>query len=263
MALARAWTNTSTCPIVGNNQKSDSFLKEVCNKFHALMQKEPYRKVNSIGSKYREMNKKISAFCGYYNNAHSNRPSGASDETVFAITMSKYHTKEGSAFTYVGAWEIFKNCSKWAPVPNEVVRAKRSKTFESMEHSSGDSDVHCHININDETEFDDDVCRLTEIPELKRANGRDKAKKEAAAKKKEALTKNESPSETKVDKLMSKVTEFNEILAVRLKLKEKEMQEAADREDFKLMATNIESLPEKYKEVLQKMKAKIAQKWGL
>ncbi|KAJ0570024.1 putative glutathione transferase [Helianthus annuus] len=94
MALARAWTNRSTCPIVGNNQKSGSFWKEVCKKFHALMQKEPYREVNSVGSKYREMNKKISAFCGYYNNAHSNRPSGASDETVLAIAMSKYHTKE-------------------------------------------------------------------------------------------------------------------------------------------------------------------------
>ncbi|MFS8011377.1 hypothetical protein Hanom_Chr14g01308391 [Helianthus anomalus] len=57
---------------------------------------------------------------------------------------------------------------------------------------------------------------------------------------------------------MSKVTEFNEILAARLKLKEKEMLEAADREDFKLTATNIDSLPEKDKEVLQKMKAKIA-----
>ncbi|KAJ0501784.1 putative glutathione transferase [Helianthus annuus] len=260
LALARAWTNTSTCPIVGNNQKSGSFWKEVCNKFHALMQKEPYREVNSMSSKYGEMNKKISAFCGYYNNAHSNRPSGASDETVFAIAMSKYHTKEGSAFTYVGAWEIFKNCPKWAPVPNEVARAKRCKTFESIEHSAGDSDVRYHININDEPEFDDEV---TEIPELKRPNGRDKAKKEAAAKNKETSTKNETPGETKVDKLMSKFTEFNEIQAARLKLKEKEMQEAADREDFKLMATNIDSLPEKDKEVLQKMKAKIAQKWSL
>ncbi|KAF5811079.1 putative glutathione transferase [Helianthus annuus] len=260
LALARAWTNTSTCPIIGNNQKSGSFWKEVCNKFHALMQKEPYREENSMGSKYREMNKKISAFCGYYNNAYLNRPSGASDETVFAKAMSKYHTKEGSAFTYVGAWEIFKNCPKWAPIPNEVTRAKRCKTFESIEHSAGDSDVRYHININDEPEFDDEV---TEIPELKRPNGRDKAKKEAAAKNKEASTKNETSGETKVDKLMSKFNEFNEIQGGRLKLKEKEMQEAADREDFKLMATNIDSLPEKDKEVLQKMKAKIAQKWGL
>ncbi|KAJ0433740.1 hypothetical protein HanIR_Chr17g0873641 [Helianthus annuus] len=97
----------------------------------------------------------------------------------------------------------------------------------------------------------------------KRPNGRDKAKKEAVAKKKEASTKIETPSETKVDKLMSKLTEFNEIQAARLKLKEKEMQEAADREDFKLMATSIDLRPEKDKEVLQKMKARVAQKWGL
>ncbi|XP_021974547.1 uncharacterized protein LOC110869616 [Helianthus annuus] len=148
-----------------------------------------------MGSKYQEMNKKISTFCGYYNNARSNRPSGASDEMVFAIAMSKYHTKEHSVFTYVGAWEIFKNCPKWAPVPNEVARAKRSKTFESIEHSAGDSDVRCHININDEPEFNDEVTEIpefddevTEIPELKRPNGRDKAKKEAATKNKEALT---------------------------------------------------------------------------
>ncbi|KAJ0549648.1 hypothetical protein HanRHA438_Chr07g0297951 [Helianthus annuus] len=62
---------------------------------------------------------------------------------------------------------------------------------------------------------------------------------------------------------MSKLTEFNEIQAARLKLKEKEMQEAADREDFKLMATGINSRREKDKAVLQKMKAKIAQKWCL
>ncbi|XP_021974841.1 uncharacterized protein LOC110869948 [Helianthus annuus] len=189
-----------------------------------------------MGSKYREMNKKISAFCAYYNNAHSNRPSEASDETVFAIAMSKYHTKEGSSFTYVGAWEIFKNCPKWSPVPNEVARAKRSKTFESIEHSARDSDVRCYININDEPEFDDEVM---EIPELKHPIGRDKAKKEAAAKKKEALTKNESLGEMKVDKLISKFTEFNEIQAARLKLKEKEMKEAADHEDFKLMISHV------------------------
>ncbi|KAF5797684.1 hypothetical protein HanXRQr2_Chr07g0283521 [Helianthus annuus] len=56
---------------------------------------------------------------------------------------------------------------------------------------------------------------------------------------------------------MSKITE-----AARLKLIEKEMQEAADREDFKLMATSIDSLPEKDREVLQKTKAKIAKKKG-
>ncbi|XP_021975526.1 uncharacterized protein LOC110870654 [Helianthus annuus] len=120
-----------------NNQKSGSFWKEVCNKFHALMQKELYRKVNSTGSKYREMNKKISMFCGYYNNAHSIRPSGASDETG-------------------------------ASVSNEVARAKRFKTLESIEHSVGDSDVRCHININDEPEIDDEVM---EIPEMKPTNG--------------------------------------------------------------------------------------------
>ncbi|KAJ0941290.1 hypothetical protein HanRHA438_Chr02g0092841 [Helianthus annuus] len=51
---------------------------------------------------------------------------------------------------------------------------------------------------------------------------------------------------------MSKLTEFNEIQAGRLKLKEKEMQEAADREDFKLTATSIDSLPKKIKKCCKK-----------
>ncbi|XP_021995776.1 uncharacterized protein LOC110892954 [Helianthus annuus] len=233
MALARVWSNNSTCPIVGNNQKSDGFWKEVCNKFHALMQKEPYRGVNSMGSKHREMNRKISVFCGHYNNAYSNRLSGASDESVSATAMAKYQTKEGSAFTYEGAWEIFKICAKWAPVPNEVARAKMSKTS-----GDGDSEIA--------------------TPNWWRQN-----KKGSGSKKKEASTKNESPGESEVDKLISKLPELKEIQAGRLKSKEKEMQEVTDREDFKLMVTSIDSLPEKDKEVLQKMKARIAQKWGL
>ncbi|MFS7940253.1 hypothetical protein Hanom_Chr05g00462281 [Helianthus anomalus] len=57
------------CPVISNNQKADGFCKEVASKFLAFMQKESYQGVNLMGSRHREMDRKISAFCGYYNNA--------------------------------------------------------------------------------------------------------------------------------------------------------------------------------------------------
>ncbi|VFQ97540.1 unnamed protein product [Cuscuta campestris] len=262
-ALARAWVNISQDPIKGNAQTSDGFWNKVTHEFHVLMNSKPYRLFHSVSSKYRDMNKKIGWFASYYNKAHVNRPSGVSDDNVLKTALEKYQAKHGP-FPHLKAWEVFNASSKWAPTPNEVPRAKRAKTSESGDHSPGGSDAHWMPNISDDADLDGDITPS----EPQQPVGRDKAKKASSS-------KTEAPGGSKLDVLVSRMSAFHELQTEKLRLKQQEKVEAVAREEarlelerqrlvleeFKVMTTDIESLPPRERAVLMKMKDKIAEKW--
>ncbi|XP_035840415.1 glutathione S-transferase T2-like [Helianthus annuus] len=140
----------------------------------------PYRDLKSISGKWRKMNKCVNDFIGIYNPLYINRPSGSSDEDVLNLAMARWETKNPS-FPHLRAWKVLKKEPKWAPIPNEVTTAKRTKTSESGSYSAGGSVARCQIDINDEPEYEEEP-----VHEIERPGGRDKAKKEAAAKRKGA-----------------------------------------------------------------------------
>ncbi|XP_022040950.1 uncharacterized protein LOC110943513 [Helianthus annuus] len=57
-ALAKAYINTSTSPIIGNNQLCDSFWQEALDIFHGLMEQDEYRIIDENMKK--KMKKKTS-----------------------------------------------------------------------------------------------------------------------------------------------------------------------------------------------------------
>ncbi|XP_021974489.1 uncharacterized protein LOC110869554 [Helianthus annuus] len=125
------------------------------------------------------MNTKIGWFAGYYQQAWSNRPSGANDENVLATSIGKYTKKRGK-LPYMKPYEILRKCEKWKPEPNEVSKTKRSKTSASGSYGGGGggSEARCAININDKLEFEDEA----PTPESEHPIGRDWAKKATDAK---------------------------------------------------------------------------------
>ncbi|XP_022020236.1 uncharacterized protein LOC110920326 [Helianthus annuus] len=196
VALAKAYINYSTSPIIGNNQQSEGFW-----------QQGEYRTIDSISSKWRKMNTLIQRFCGFYNTMLANKPSGWNHENVFNEALRLYDHENKSSFPHVRAWQVVKDQPKWKGTRNEVASAKRatkrSKTFESGSYSVGGSTGRCQININDEPDYEEEPIKDGERP-----LGRDKSKKIAAQKKKQAPSG--SGGGSKLEGIMAELKAFNQ-----------------------------------------------------
>ncbi|KAJ0742225.1 putative egg-laying hormone/atrial gland peptide [Helianthus annuus] len=161
-------------------------------------------------------------------------------------------------------------------VPNEVAQAKRSKTSASWSYSAGGSDARYAIDIKDEPEFEDEA----PTPESIWPPGRDRAKKDRA---KASGSKTTSSGDvSKLDTILQKIDHFMGVQEERYKKKEQEKEvdvglsrerlefdkrriefdlQNQETEEFRIMTTDIESLLERDRAVLSKMKDKIAKKW--
>ncbi|KAM0032201.1 putative glutathione transferase [Helianthus debilis subsp. tardiflorus] len=179
-----AWVKSSTNPIVGNNQTGVGFWKVIMEKFNVIMEQGPMRDVNSVSGKWRKMSKVINHFSGIYNHSYTNPPSGSNEEDILNLALAKWDDKNKTHFQHLRSWKVLKKENKWKPIPNEVATAKRSNTSESESYSAGGSTARCHIDINDEPEFDEEEFA---VHESECPPGRDKAKKEAAGKRKASM----------------------------------------------------------------------------
>ncbi|KAJ0929101.1 putative glutathione transferase [Helianthus annuus] len=216
--LAKAYIGTSTHPTKGNNQTGDGFWTKVLTKFLELMDQGSYRDIDSVSSKWRKMNGFVNKFCDEYNKIYtSGRRSGMSDEDVFEQALEKYKTNNGNTnFAHVHAWEVLKTHQKWAPIPNEVEMAKRQRTSESGSFSAGGSDVRCHINLNDDAEFDEEEYV---VHEAERPLGRDKSKKERAK------GKGKEKVDPKMEEFMEHFKTYTDVSAQNAKAKERAIEE--------------------------------------
>ncbi|XP_021992668.1 glutathione S-transferase T3-like [Helianthus annuus] len=276
-ALAKAFIGTSDNPVKGNNQPGDGFWSKVLTKFLAMMDQGPYRDIDSVSSKWRKLNSAINRFCEEYNKLYtSDRRSGWNDEDVFKMALQKYKQNHGSNFPHVRAWMVVKDDPKWSPIPNEVAMAKRQKTSETGSLSAGGSDARCHINLNDDADYDEDEYNVRE-PD--RPPGRDKTKKERAkGKGKETVDPN-------MVEFMEHLKVYNDISAQKSKTKERAVEEKSRASDEKLkekvrlsnekirisdekirlkeweiMMINVENEPEPKRSLLKKLQDDIMKK---
>ncbi|KAJ0834050.1 putative glutathione transferase [Helianthus annuus] len=189
----------------------------VLAKFLELMDQGPYRDIDSVSSKWRKMNGFVNRFCEEYNKIYSSgRRSGMSDEDMFKKVLEMYKANTGTTFAHVRAWEIMRTHQKWVPIPNEVERAKRQRISESGSYSVGGSDARCHINLNDNAEFDEEEYA---VHEAERSPGRNKSKKERAKEKEKQKV------DPKMNEFMTQFKTYTEVTAQKAKAKERAIEE--------------------------------------
>ncbi|KAJ0578472.1 putative glutathione transferase [Helianthus annuus] len=163
------------------------------------------------------MNGFVNRFCEEYNKIYlSGRRSGMSDEDVFKKALEMYKANTSTTFAHVRAWEIMRTHKKWTPIPNEVEMAKRQRTSESSSYSAGGSDARCHINLNDDVEFDEEEYV---VHEAERPPGRDKSKKERANEKEKQKV------DPKMDGFMTQFKTYTEVTAQKARAKERTIEE--------------------------------------
>ncbi|KAF5766443.1 putative No apical meristem-associated domain-containing protein [Helianthus annuus] len=167
-----------------------------------------------MSSKWRKMNGFVNRFCEEYNKIYSSGLlSGMSDEYVFKKALEMYKANTGTTFAHVRAREIMRTHQKWAPIPNDVEMAKQQRTSESGSYSAGGSNARCHINLNDDAEFDEEEYA---VHEAERPPGRDKSKKERAKEKEKQKV------DPKMDEFMTQFKTYTEVTAQKAKAKAKE-----------------------------------------
>ncbi|XP_021991371.1 uncharacterized protein LOC110888139 [Helianthus annuus] len=246
-----------------NNQTGTGFWSACTDRFNNLMGEGPYRDLESVSGKWRKMNKCVNDFIGIYNPLYINCPSGSSDEDVLNLAMARWETKN-PPFPHLRAWNILRKEPKWAPIPNEVTTAKRTKTSESGSYSAGGSTARCQIDINDEPKYEEEP-----VHEIERPGRRDKAKKEAAGKRKGAGSSGGggsgggggSKASSKIDDLISEFRSFKVFAAEKYSHKKNVSADYARAEDFRIMRLDLDSVPEDEREVYRRMKEEVKKKW--
>ncbi|MFS7989410.1 putative glutathione transferase transcription factor MYB family [Helianthus anomalus] len=265
-ALAMAFVKASTCPIVGNNQTGSSFWSKATDRFNAIMEHGPARDIESVSSKWRKMIKVINNFNQIYNQIYLSPPSGSNDQDILNLAIAKWDSENATPFPHFRAWNVVRKEQKWKPVPNEVATAKRTKTSESGSYSAGGSTARCQIDINDDPEYDEDVLP---VHESERPPGRDKAKKEAAGKRKVSGSSGGGGSSggrgekasSKMDDLINEFRSFKEFAAEKYTHKKTVSSDYARAEDFRIMRLDLDSVPKDEREVYRRMKEEVKKKW--
>ncbi|XP_022008435.1 glutathione S-transferase T3-like [Helianthus annuus] len=212
---ARPWTKVEEEALAMAEQQNGCwFWKAITDKFNAIMEQGPMRDVDSVSGKWRKMSKIINRFCDIYNLYYINPPSGSNEDDILNLALAKWDEKNKTHFEHIRAWKVLKKENKWKPIPNEVATAKRRKTSESGSYSAGGSTARCHIDINDEPEFDEEEFA---VHESERPPGRDKAKKEAAGKRKAGGSNHTSSGAgSKMDESISEFRSFKELTAEKI-----------------------------------------------
>ncbi|XP_021980404.1 uncharacterized protein LOC110876542 [Helianthus annuus] len=205
------------------------------------------------------MSKAINTFSGFYNQIYTNSPSGSNDDDILNLALAKWDSKNSTPFQHLRAWNVLKKENKWRPVPNEAATAKRSKTSESGSYSAGGSTARCQIDINEDPEFDEEVLP---VHESERPSGMDKAKKEAAGKRKGGgSSQTSSGAGSKMDELISEFRSFKELTAEKYSYKKTLSADYTRAEDFRIMRLDLDSVPEDEREVYRRMKEEVKEKW--
>ncbi|XP_021984862.1 uncharacterized protein LOC110880698 [Helianthus annuus] len=264
-ALAMAFVKSSTCPIIGNNQTGSSFWNAATDRFNMIMEHGPARDVESVSSKWRKRSKVINNFNQIYNQIYTSPPSGSNDQDILNLVIAKWDSQNSTPFPHFRAWNVVRKEQKWKPVPNEVATAKRTKTSKSESYSAGGSTARCQIDINEDPEDEEDVLL---VHESERPTGRDKAKKDAAGKRKGAGSNGgggssgggDSKASSKMDELINGFRSFKEFAAEKYTHKKTVSADYARAEDFRIMRLDLESVPEDEREVYRRMKEEVKKK---
>ncbi|XP_021979646.1 bcl-2-associated transcription factor 1-like [Helianthus annuus] len=210
-ALAKALIATSNNKTKGNNQTGDGFWSKVLAKFLDLMDQGLYRDIDSVSSKWRKLNSAVNRFCEEYNKIYtSGRRSGMSDDDVFKQALDKYKSNNGT--------EMVTDSQRGGD-------GETPKKSETGSFSTGGSDARCHINLNDDADFDEEEYA---VHEAERPPGRDKSNKERAkGKEKEKV-------DPKMEEFMENLKMYNEVSAQKTKAKERAVEEKARVAEEKL-----------------------------
>ncbi|KAL8232859.1 hypothetical protein R6Q57_002637 [Mikania cordata] len=159
VALARSWLTIYENLDVGNAQKRDGFYRKiffniVTDHFHHLM-KDKSMTVDSIYSKWNDLNSSMKKWNGFYQQASMNRKSGEGDEYILKKAMRNYKSVvKSKGFAHIQAWEMVRDNSLWCNIPLVGCQSQSTTKWPKPNESMGSANTHININLDDDEDVD-------------------------------------------------------------------------------------------------------------
>ncbi|WZY76510.1 hypothetical protein YC2023_022894 [Brassica napus] len=130
VVLISSWLNTSKDPVVGNEQRSDSFWKRIAAYFSASPKLAGCEKRGSTQCKQRwhKLNDLVCKLCGAYEAAVREKSSGQNENDVLKVAHEIFYNSYKKKFTLEHAWKELRNDQKWcelSTVKNDGSSKKR------------------------------------------------------------------------------------------------------------------------------------------
>ncbi|XP_072064342.1 uncharacterized protein [Arachis hypogaea] len=134
--LISAWLNVSTDPVVGTDQKGETFWCQIhsyCVEFCTDMT----RGVVACKKRWYKINKAVAQFAGCYDQASRNIRSGSNTDDIKELAYKLYSTNYGQKFTFERHWNMLRLEQKWrSQLPTQSGGSKRTKVSAIGAYSS-------------------------------------------------------------------------------------------------------------------------------
>ncbi|XP_057747348.1 glutathione S-transferase T3-like [Arachis stenosperma] len=134
--LISAWLNVSIDPVVGTDQKGETFWSRIhsyCVEFCTDMT----RGVVACKKRWYKINKAVAQFAGCYDQASRNIRSGSNADDIKELAYKLYSTNYGQKFTFERHWNMLRLEQKWrSQLPTQSGGSKRTKVSATGAYSS-------------------------------------------------------------------------------------------------------------------------------
>nr|XP_043626585.1 glutathione S-transferase T3-like [Erigeron canadensis] len=118
IALCRAWLDVTEDPASANYQKDKTYWRRITQKFHAILNKPPYRDQDVVSSKWKKMRPVIQSFNQIFHrlSEKNNHLSGASDADLQNMALAEHHGLGGPALPFLTEWTMLRRSSKFLEI---------------------------------------------------------------------------------------------------------------------------------------------------
>ena len=143
--LIQTWLNISKDPVVGVDQKADSFWGRIKDGYDQYRGRRIAREWSTIKSRWHFLNRHCHWFCGSYQLAVTNKKSGQSEADIMDDAHMLFVQVLKTRLTMEKAWRLLKDEPKWKgeAMNNSSKRSKTSSTGTYSSASNPENPIDC------------------------------------------------------------------------------------------------------------------------
>ncbi|CAL5192920.1 unnamed protein product [Lathyrus oleraceus] len=130
--LIQSWLNVSKDPIVGVDQKAESFWLRIAASYNQYRGQLREKLGGQLKCRWHRINGMVQKFVGCYKIALKGKKSGTSETDVMADAHAIFAQDQGTTFNLEYAWRLLKDEAKWRIIEESIgSSAKITKTYAS------------------------------------------------------------------------------------------------------------------------------------
>ncbi|CAK8575687.1 unnamed protein product [Lathyrus sativus] len=148
ICLIQSWLNVSKDPIVGVDQKAESFWHRVAanyNQYHGQLRE---KLSGQLKCRWHRINASVQKFVGCYRQAVNGKKSGTSENDIMAAAHAFYAQDQGITFNLEYAWRLLKDEAKWGIIGESIGNSSKMTQTSASGASSEIPDTPSSYEFN-------------------------------------------------------------------------------------------------------------------